>query len=1183
MANQKIPFAHLHCHSQFSLLDGACRIERLVEKVKKSGMDSIAVTDHGVMSSLPKLQAAADKAGIKSILGIEAYLVEDRHVKKPRETRWHLTLLAENDIGYENLCHLTSLSFTEGFYNKPRMDYELLRKYNEGIIVLTGCMAGRTMRALAAGNKREAREEVERMMDIFGPEDVYLEIQNSGIKGQVQWNDDLAKIGKELGRPVVGTGDVHYLNDGDAQPHDTMLCVQTHTQVSDTNRMKMLPHKYWLKTPDEMTDALKQYPESLAVAQEIADRCNARIKFNQRLYPQADVPAGEDAASYLRKQVRVGLEEKLGDKLSDEYEERMEYELGVIEKSGYSDYFLIVQDFLDWARKKGIPTGPGRGSAAGSIIAYALDITSLDPIEYGLLFERFLNPERISPPDIDCDLGQIGRDDVINYCIDKYGHDRVSHIATFGTVGAKMGVRDSARALGLPYSEGDRIAKLIPDDIGISIDESLKVNPDLKKACSKDPMTQKVIDQARWMEGLARNAGIHASAILIAPEGLDNLLPMRITKSGPKKDIEVYNSQYDGVDVEKIGLLKMDFLGLRNLDIIAEAERLIKASTGDKIDVKSLPMDDEKTFEMLQRGDSVGVFQFESDGMQNALRLVGVDQFSDLVAIVSLYRPGPMANLPIYARNKKNPSAMKYIDPRLADELKSTYAIIIYQEQLMKMSQIMAGFSPSEADELRKIVGKKLIDKLPDLKKKFISGCLAHNTSKEVADQLWKQVESAGSYSFNLSHAACYSFISYQTAWLKANYPTQYMAAVLTSVINTKDKVSFYLYETRRMGIKVLPPNVNESYASFTVIGDKELRFGLEAIKHVGSKAIDRIVENREEEGEFKSIWDFARRVPEANKRCMEFLIKAGAFDSFQGSRKGMLDSIEDVVKISKKQRAQGEVTNTGTLFESVEDELAAHIGFEDPEVSTDKFPYQEMLHLEFEALKGVYASGHPVDEDSEAWEQTVTAKLGNINENLEGEQVTVVGVVVAKKVIYTRRGNNKMCFLTINDPTGTQEVVFFSSVLEVPGTEEILEEGSVIGITAKVAEDKHGGGKPDEVKSAAASLEDDSQEETKKRMKLLAQRAFAFEPKLIPKREVYTVNVTEEQFNENTVKLLKDVLKQYSGNSPVKLCMQKEDGTKKMYRLGDEFRVRINVELEEAVRGILAQDKTLTESVTEG
>jgi DNA polymerase-3 subunit alpha len=1018
-------FAHLHVHSEYSVLDGACPIDALAERAAALGQPALGLTDHGVMNGAIEHYKACKKNGIKPIIGLEAYFVDDLASEAVKYERNHLTLLASSDEGFANLVKLSSAGYLEGYKRgKANVDLDLLSRYSEGVIALTGCLQSRFCRRIVDDIPGEARAHVDELVQVFGPEDVYFEIQKNGIADQDKANESIVRIARELGRPLVATGDVHYLRREDYDNHKALLCVQTKSTLM-APKLSFDTNEFYLKDSAEMTEEFAEWPESVATTLEIAERCNVEIELGKMLIPSFPAPEGESQEAYLRRLAQQGLRERYGDPPPAAALERLELELGVIEDMGFSAYFLIVWDFVKFAKDNGIAVGPGRGSAAGSIVSYALNITDVDPLEYDLLFERFLNAERISMPDIDIDFSVKGREHVIQYVAEKYGRESVAQIVTFGRMFPRAATRDAARVLGLDYGAGDRVAKLIPEPVmgrSKSFDEYLKEEDELRRVYDSDPDARRIIDTARGLEGIVRNSSIHAAAVVIADRPLTDIVPLQLA------DDKVV-TQYSMKPIEEIGLLKMDFLGLRNLDVIEAALDIIEESAGGRPDMASLPLDDTKTYEMLARGDSVGVFQFESDGMREALRQVKPDEFNDLVALVALYRPGAMRHIGTYARNKRTPEAIHYADDRLRPITESSRGVILYQEQSMQIAKSIAGFSGPEADDLRKAIGKKQRDRMAALKDRFFEGARATGTAQAVIAELWQANEDAADYSFNRSHAACYALISYRTAWLKANYPAEYMAALISSVMSTKDKVPYFVAQCEDMGIEVLPPDVNQSGHDFKVV-EGNIRFGLDAVKGLGYQAVAAIMSAREAEGPFASVWDFCRRVDcqAVNKKASDSLVKCGAFDSLPGTRTGMMDALPRAQAAG--QQAQEDARSGQSSFFDLDgggtEDAAAH---HDPPIMPLPDDRAALNEWEKETL-GLFLSSHPLKEVRPALRAKVDCSLADLKDKKkypDGTSVTVGGMIAECKRIRTKKGD-PMMFATLDDLEGQVELLVFNS-----------------------------------------------------------------------------------------------------------------------------------------------------------
>src|SRR4051795_13517931 len=1016
---------HLHVHSEYSLLDGACKIDALAARAAEFGQPALGLTDHGVMNGAVELYKACKKHDVKPILGFEAYLCDDLKSDAVRYERNHLTLLAANDDGFRNLVKLTSAGFLQGQRRgKSNVDMELLSQHSDGVIALTGCLQSRFCRRLVEDNPGEARAHADDLMQVFGRDNVYFEVQQNGIAEQDKANEWIGKIAGEVGRPLVGTADVHYLKREDYDHHRALLCVQTKSTLREP-KLSFDTNEFYLKSSEEMAESFSPWPEAVATTLEIAERCNVDIELGKMLIPRYPAPDGEEETEYLRGLAFEGLARRYGDPPPAEAVERLEMELDVITRMGFAAYFLIVWDFVRFAKDNGIAVGPGRGSAAGSIVSYALSITDVDPLAHGLLFERFLNAERISMPDIDIDFSVKGRDRVIQYVADKYGRESVAQIVTFGRMFPRAATRDAARVLGHDYGAGDRIAKLIPEPVmgrSKSFDEYLADEPDLRRVYDSEPEARQIIDVARGLEGIVRNSSIHAAAVVIADRPLTDIVPLQMA------DDRIV-TQYSMKPIEEIGLLKMDFLGLRNLDVIEAALDIIEESSGDRPDMTNLPLDDAKTYEMLQRGNSVGVFQFESEGMREALKKVRPTEFEDLVALNALYRPGAMRYIDTYARNKRNPDAITYIDERLRSITDSSFGVILYQEQSMRIAKEIAGFSGPEADDLRKAIGKKLRDKMAALRDRFHEGARATGTSEAVINELWAVNEAAADYSFNRSHAACYGLISYRTAWLKANYPAEYMAALISSVMSTKDKVPFFVAQCEDMGIEVLPPDVNQSGHDFKVV-EGNIRFGLDAVKGLGYQAVEAIIRARREGGAFTSVWDFCRRVDcqAVNKKASESLVKCGAFDSLPGTRTGMMEVLPRAQ--SAGQQAQEDARSGQSSFFDLDgggtDDAAAH---HDPPIMPLPDDRKALNEWEKETL-GLFLSSHPLKEVRPALRAKADCSLADLAAKKDGEWVTVGGMIAECKRIRTKKGD-PMMFATLDDLEGQVELLVFNSAFE--------------------------------------------------------------------------------------------------------------------------------------------------------
>jgi DNA polymerase-3 subunit alpha len=1146
--------AHLHVHSEYSLLDGASKIAGLVERAAAFGQPALALTDHGVMNGAVELYQAARKAGIKPIVGCEVYFVDNHAaVATPgqRIERNHLTLIAHSDAGYRNLVQLSSAGFLEGLQRgKPTVDMEQIARYGDGVIALTGCLASRLCSRIADGRTSEGREHVDQLIGALGSENVYFEVQKNGLALQDRCNEEIVRLASEMGGALVGTGDVHYLRREDYSHHAALLCVQTKSTLAEP-KIRFETNEFYLKDSAEMATAFAQWPEALASTVEIAERCNVELELDRQLIPAYPVPDGETDRGYLRGLVERGLRERYGDPPPAVALERMETELEVIDRMGFNAYFLIVWDFVDFAKRSGIAVGPGRGSAAGSIVAYSLRITDVDPLEYDLLFERFLNPERVSMPDIDIDFSVRGRERVLRYVVEKYGRESVAQIVTFGKMAPRQATRDAARVLGHDYGVGDRLAKLIPDPQqgrAPSFEECLADGELLRAAYDEDPVARRIIDTARGLEGVVRNSSIHAAAVVIADRPLTDIVPLQLADAGLDEAGErQYRTvtQFSMKPIEEIGLLKMDFLGLRNLDVIEDALDIIERSSGVRPDMATLALDDPATYAMLQRGDSVGVFQFESEGMREALKKVRPDRFDDLVALNALYRPGALDHIPTYARGKHNPESIVYPDERLRPILASSMGVILYQEQAMRISKEIAGFSGAKADDLRKAIGKKNRAAMAKLKPEFVAGARASGTSDAVIDFIWSTNEKSADYSFNRSHAACYGLIAYRTAWLKANYPAEYMAALISSVMSTKDRVPFFVARCEDMGIEILPPDVNLSDHEFTVV-DRHIRFGLDAVKGVGYQAVEAIKRARDDGGPFSSLWDFCERVDgrAVNRKAIEALVKCGALGSTGATRRGMLEVLE---------QAQGALIGQGSIFDLGDQNapVNGHAAVRPP-IPTIEFEQHELLAVEKEAI-GLFISAHPLKAVREALSQAVDCSLAAVAERPDKDTVTIGGIVTQARKIRTRNGSDMM-FATLDDLEGQVEIIVFGSALEK--LEGSLAVDSIVTVRGRV--DQKEEGKTAVVALAVEPFRPDAEQ-------IASARAAAIEA--AHARPVH-VRVADAARFATVLDDLKSVLVTFPGRSEVVIELSDE----RRVRLGSEFRVEpspgLRAELEHLLGG---------------
>ena len=1055
-------FVHLHVHTEYSLLDGSNKIKECVARVKELGMDSVAITDHGVMYGVIDFYRAAKAAGIRPILGCEVYVAPgsrfDKEAGAGKDDRYyHLVLLAENDLGYHNLMKIVSRGFTEGYYYKPRVDLELLREYHEGLIALSACLAGEVQKNIQRGMYEEGKAAALRYQDIFGEGNFFLELQDHGMPEQRLVNQSLLRMSQETGIELVATNDVHYTYAEDEKPHDILLCLQTGKKLKDEDRMRYEGGQYYIKSEEEMRELFPYALQALQNTQRIADRCQVEIEFGVTKLPKYDVPEGYTSWEYLRKLCYDGLAARYPD-AGQQLKERLEYELSTIRSMGYVDYFLIVWDFINYARTQDIMVGPGRGSAAGSIVSYCLGITSIDPIKYQLLFERFLNPERVSMPDIDVDFCFERRQEVIDYVVRKYGEDRVVQIVTFGTLAAKGVIRDVGRVMDLPYGYVDSIAKMIPGELNITLDRALTMNPELKKLYQEDEQVRELIDMSRRLEGLPRHTSMHAAGVVIGQKAIDEFVPLSLGSDGS------VTTQFTMTTLEELGLLKMDFLGLRTLTVIQDAEKLASKSAGREINVDAIDYDDKAVLNSIGTGKTDGVFQLESAGMKSFMKELKPQSLEDIIAGISLYRPGPMDFIPKYIKGKNHPELITYDCPQLEHILAPTYGCIVYQEQVMQIVRDLAGYTLGRSDLLRRAMSKKKGDVMQKERQNFVygnpeenvPGCIANGIDEKTANQIYDEMIDFAKYAFNKSHAAAYAVVAYQTAWLKYYYPVEFMAALMTSVIDNSGKVSEYIYTCRQMGIEILPPDINKGVGNFSVDNGR-IRYGLAAIKSIGRPVIEAIIKEREAAGEFKTLKDFIERLSgkEVNKRTIESFIKSGAFDSLGGTRKQFMVIYLQVMDQVNRERKYS-MTGQMSLFDMVSDDQKAE--FDIPLPNVGEYEKETKLAFEKEVL-GIYLSGHPLEEYEDKWKKNITRTTLEFQLDEEtgrakvhdGAKETVGGMITAKTIKYTK--NNKvMAFLTLEDLAGSVEVIVFPKDYEK--NQQYLEEESKVFIRGRVSEE---------------------------------------------------------------------------------------------------------------------------------
>ncbi|GAB6062324.1 DNA polymerase III subunit alpha [Deferrisoma palaeochoriense] len=1154
-------FVHLHVHTEYSLLDGAIRLGDLLSRAKEHRLPAVAVTDHGAMYGTVEFYKAALKAGVKPVFGCEVYVAPgSRFDRKPNvhgETNYHLILLARNLEGYRNLCRLVTAGYTEGFYYKPRIDKEILREFSGGLIGLSACLKGEVPRAVLRGDLDGARRLAEEYLSILGEGNYYFELMENGIPEQRQVNEVLIEMGRTLGVPVVATNDCHYLDREDAASHEVLVCIQTGKTLGDEKRMKMSTDAFYVKSPEEMAREFAYCPEAVTNTVEIAERCNVELDLKTYHFPEYQVPEGQTLADCLDRMAREGLEERLRARtyasaeeeaeVRKRYFERLETELATIRQMGFPGYFLIVQDFINWAKRNGVPVGPGRGSAAGSLVAYALRITNLDPIPYGLLFERFLNPERVSMPDIDVDFCFENRDKVIRYVTEKYGADKVAQITTFGKMLARAVIRDVGRVMGLPYGEVDRIAKLVPARLGITLKEALEEEPRLREAMESDPRIRELVTHALKLEGLNRHASTHAAGIVIGNRPLVDYLPLYRGQNGELV------TQFAMKSVEAIGLVKFDFLGLKTLTVITDAVRIVNEGRpeGEKLDIDAIPLDDPKTYELLCRGETTGVFQLESSGMKELMVKLRPSTFEDIIALVALYRPGPLGSGMVedFIRRKHGEIPIEYELPELEPILKDTYGVIVYQEQVMQIAQVLADYTLGEADLLRRAMGKKIPEEMAKQKDRFLEGARKKGIDPKKAEKIFDLMAKFAEYGFNKSHSAAYALVAYQTAYLKAHHPVAFMAALLTNDRANTDKVVKDIAECREMGIRVLPPDVNESDLHFTVVGDA-IRFGLAAVKNVGEAAIENVLEERRKDGPFRGLRDFCRRVDlqKVNRKVIESLIRCGAFDSLGGTRAqylAYLDRCMEEASALQKDRARGQTNLFEALAAAAPESGASAVEDELPDVPP--LGAGEDLRAEKEVL-GMYLSGHPLAEWEDLLRSATDTLIGELGERADKAQVTVGGMVAARRVIRTKNGS-RMAFFTLEDLTGAVEVVAFS---EVFARAEDLIQAEDVPLVVRGTLEKN--------------------EET---AKILADEVLPLEeaPERLT-REVH-IQVNAAFHGRDDLEALKRILSspEMRGTTPTVLRIVVPEKAEAVVRLPEAYSVRASGDLKARVRDLMGAD----------
>ena len=1140
-------FTHLHVHTEYSLLDGSSKIKELAVRAKELGMDSMAITDHGAMYGVIDFYRAAREAGIKPILGCEVYVAPgsrfDRENVHGEDRYYHLVLLAENNEGYQNLMKIVSKGYVDGFYYKPRVDMEVLKTYHKGIIALSACLAGEVPRFMARGLYEEAKEAVLKYQEIFGRGNYFLELQDHGIPMQRQVNQGVIRLSRELDIPLAATNDCHYINAEDWEAHDILLCIQTGKKVADENRMRYEGGQYYVKSEEEMRELFSYIPEAIDNTAKIAERCNVEIEFGVTKLPRYEVPEGYDSWGYLNHLCSEGFKERYPED-DGTLKERLEYELGVIKSMGYVDYFLIVWDFINFARSHGIAVGPGRGSAAGSIVSYCLKITNIDPIRYQLLFERFLNPERVSMPDIDVDFCYERRQEVIDYVVEKYGKDQVAQIVTFGTLAARGVIRDVGRVMDLPYSLCDQVSKMVPAELNITLDLALKKNPELKALYDTDEQVHKLIDMSRRLEGLPRHTSMHAAGVVISRTNIDEYVPLSRGSDG------TITTQFTMTTLEELGLLKMDFLGLRTLTVLQDAVAMIQKDHGVKLDLDHIDFNDKKVMESIGTGKDDGVFQLESGGMKSFMKELKPESLEDIIAGISLYRPGPMDFIPKYLKGKNDPAAITYTCPQLEHILKPTYGCIVYQEQVMQIVRDLAGYTLGRSDLVRRAMSKKKADVMARERKNFVygneeegvKGCAANGIDEKTANQIFDDMTDFAKYAFNKSHAAAYAVVAYQTAYLKYYYPREFMAALMTSIMDNVTKVSEYILACRNMGIGILPPDINEGVSGFSVSGNS-IRYGLSAIKSVGRAVVEVIISEREAGGPFSTLEDFVSRMSnrEVNKRTLESFIKSGALDSLPGTRKQKLYVSSELLE-NKAREKKTVMEGQMSFFDIAPEEDKGNFQVSFPDVG--EFDKETLLAFEKETL-GIYVSGHPMEAYQELWQKNVTARTSDfiVDEDghtvVEDNSIVVVGGMITAKKVKTTRTSQMMAFVSLEDMVGTVEALVFPKIYEK--NKQYLTEDSKVFLRGR------------------ASIGDDPVG------KLVCEEVIPFSA--IP-NELW-LQFEDQEFYERTVDSVMAVLRESEGKDRVVMYLKKE---RKLRRLSSSWAIDAQGRLLEELYTLLGE-----------
>ncbi|MDD5594963.1 MAG: DNA polymerase III subunit alpha [Candidatus Omnitrophica bacterium] len=1134
-------FVHLHLHTQYSLLDGACRIPDLLNLAKQYKMDSLAITDHGNMFGVIEFYLEAQKAGIKPIIGCETYIAPKSRLEKTsqgiEDAAFHLILLAKDEAGYENLMKLVSLGYLEGFYYRPRIDKEILAKYSKGLIGLTACLKGEIPQLLAQRRFNDALKCADTFAQIFGKGNFYLEIQENRIAEQKIVNEGLAKIAQELNLPLVATNDVHYLLREHAKAQEALLCIQTQTTLDDPNRMRFATDEFYFKSPDEMKALFKDHPEAISNSLEIASRCNLELDFSQLHLPKFEPPVGKTKEEYLKELCLAGLPRRFKE-VTPAIKERLSHELEIIKNMGFTSYFLIVSDFINYAKSKGIPVGPGRGSAAGSLVSFLTGITDIDPLQYGLLFERFLNPERLGLPDIDIDFCYERRQEVIDYVTQKYGRENVAQVITFGTMQARAVVRDVGRVMGISYADVDRIAKMIPPDPGITLKDALSSEPELNNLYKNDPQITELVKTALSLEGLNRHASIHAAGVVIADKPLDNYMALF------KSQDDQITTGYSMSALEKIGLLKVDFLGLRTLTVIDQTIKIIRKTQGKDIDIDHIPLDDANTYKLLAAAQTIGVFQVESSGMRDLLRKLESERFEDLIALLALYRPGPIGSgmLDDFIKRKHKLIPIRYEHPKLESVLKETYGIMVYQEQIMQIASSLAGFSLAQADLLRKAMGKKIPEVMEKQRKNFIVGCMKNGIKESVATKIFDLIEYFSGYGFNKSHSAAYAMISYRTAYLKANYPVEFMCALLTSERDNTDKIVEYVNEAERMGLVILPPDINQSDALFKVVDAKTIRFGLLAVKNVGAGAVESIIEARKKE-RFAKLQDLCSRIDLrlVNKKVLESLIKCGAFDSFKLPRAQMVAALGLVLESASKaqrEKAKGQI--------SFFDKAFASNGFKNqvddlPEIR--EWPEPQVLAFEKEML-GFYVSGHPLARYAGSLKRFASTSIAKLSMHKDEEEIKIVGLIAKVKQTVTRAKQEKMAILKLEDLEGVVEALVFPRAYQK--ISRYIQPNTVVLVTGNL------------------NLKEDQP-------KLLVND-------ILPVDQIYKmingININLSGLQENLFESLKNIITSSHGSTPVYLHLHTPAKSRVQLLVGDNYFVSPSEQLIHDIENLIGEER---------